>query len=126
MVFIKTLLQACRYVKIIMTCDTLQAHSGSPRTQRQLERHQDFYANEKVSRRAEIEGEKKYSPPLGTTHSMGSGSTLLWSLGFVPDIERGPMPFGPSLFWPMMGSKPGVTGFWIGKFGLFDKPATAN
>ena len=45
-----------------------------------------------------MEGEKKYSPPLGTTHSVGSESVALWSLGFVPTMLRGPRPLGPSLF----------------------------
>ena len=57
-----------------------------------------------------MEGEKKYSPPLGTTHSTGSGSGAFWWLGSAPTILRGPMPPGPKMSWPMMGSKPGRTG----------------
>ena len=36
-----------------------------------------------------MEGEKKYSPPLGTTHSMGKLRNVLWSLGYAPTIQRG-------------------------------------
>ena len=48
-----------------------------------------------------MEGEKKYSPPLGTTQ-VGRGREVLWLAGFVPTIERAPAPLEP-----MMGSKPG-------------------
>ena len=34
-------------------------------------------ANAKVSLSAGIEGEKKYSPPFGTTHSCGKGSSVV-------------------------------------------------
>ena len=84
------------------------------------------HANAKVLRRAGMDGEKKYSPPLGTTHSTGSESVALWSLGFAPDIDRGPIPSGPLLFWPTMGSKPGVTGFWSGNPMSFAQPATMD
>ena len=82
----------------------------------------EFHAKAKVSRSAGIEGEKKYSPPLGTTHSTGRSSVLLWSLGFAPTMVRGPMPLGPLMFWPMMGSKPGNTGDLGGKSTLFAQP----
>lgn len=36
-----------------------------------------------------MEGEKKYSPPLGTTH-VGRLSEVLWLFGFVPIIDRAP------------------------------------
>ena len=78
-----------------------------------------------------MEGEKKYSPPLGTTHSAGSGSVALWSLGFAPTMLRGPIPLGPSPFWPMMGSKPGVGTGGVavclgGKVALFAQPVTKH
>ena len=49
-----------------------------------------------------MEGEKKYSPPLGTTQ-VGRGREVLWLAGLVPTIERAPAPSEP-----MMGSNPGV------------------
>lgn len=48
---------------------------------------------------AAIEGEKKYSPPFGTTQ-VGSCSSVDWLIGFVPTICRGEP-------CPMIGSKPG-------------------
>ena len=60
-----------------------------------------------------MEGEKKYSPPFGTTH-VGRVSEALWLVGFVPTIER-----APAAFWPMMGSNPGDTGLPNIKAGLF-------
>ena len=85
--------------------------------------HQQHHANAKVLRRVGMEGEKKYSPPLGTTHSVGSESVAFWFLGFTPDMERGPIPLGPLLFWPTMGSIPGMTGFSIGNPVSFAQPA---
>ena len=41
-----------------------------------------------VPLRAGMEGEKKYSPPFGTTQSAVKESSLPWVLGFVPDIVR--------------------------------------
>ena len=40
-----------------------------------------------LERSAEMDGEKKYSPPLGTTQ-VGSGKLLAWSLGSVPTMAR--------------------------------------
>ena len=84
-------------------------------------RHCNIQANAKVLRRAGIEGEKKYSPPFGTTHSAGSASVALWFFGSVPDRLRVPLPF-----WPMIASKPGSIGFWIGKPVLFAQPARGS
>ena len=55
-----------------------------------------------------MEGEKKYSPPLGTTQ-VGRGREVLWLAGLVPTIERAPGPLEP-----MMGSNPGfgTPGLW--------------
>ena len=66
-----------------------------------------------------MEGEKKYSPPFGTTHSAVSESSAPWLFGSVPESVR--------MVWldvcPMMGSKPGMTGsFRIGKPVLFAQP----
>ena len=60
-----------------------------------------------------MEGEKKYSPPLGTTQ-VGRGREVLWLAGFVPTIERA----SPELE-PMMGSNPGSTPLPKMKVGLF-------
>ena len=81
-------------------------------------RHCNIQANAKVLRRAGIEGEKKYSPPFGTTHSAGSASVALWFFGSVPDRLRVPLPF-----LPMIASNPGSIGFLIGKTVLFAQPA---
>ena len=65
-------------------------------------------------------GEKKYSPPLGTTQSVGRASSAVCLDGFAPDIVRARGP--PSGAWPMIGSKPGASGFSIGKPGLLAQP----
>lgn len=67
--------------------------------------------------RALIDGAKKYSPPLGTTHSAVKERLLFWLLGsgLVPDITRTP----PALVCPIMGSSPGCTGLLNIKSELF-------
>ena len=65
------------------------------------------------------DGEKKYSPPFGTTHSVARLSVADWLFGSVPDRVRDVM-LVPA--WPMMGSNPGVTGFWGGKPVLLAQP----
>ena len=50
------------------------------------------------------DGEKKYSPPFGTTQ-VGRESEVLWLWGSVPIIER-----VPPATCPMMGSIPEITG----------------
>ena len=45
--------------------------------------------------KAEMEGEKKYSPPFETTKSIGRVMELSCAFGSMPDDERG-LP----LFWP--------------------------
>ena len=60
-----------------------------------------------------IEGEKKYSPPFGTTHCAVRLRFVAWLPGLVPDITRAVgstgTPFsGP--ICPMIGSQPGVMG----------------
>lgn len=53
-----------------------------------------------------MDGEKKYSPPLGTTKSWsGSVMFVVGSLGLVPLICLIP----PPTFCPMIASKPGTT-----------------
>ena len=69
---------------------------------------------------AGIDGEKKYSPPLGTTHSVARDNDADWLLGSVPTNERDVM-FDPA--WPMIGSNPGVTGALGGKPVLLAQPA---
>ena len=64
-----------------------------------------------------MEGEKKYSPPLGTTQ-VGRGREVLWLAGFVPTIERASPELEP-LAEPMMGSNPGATGLPKMKDGVF-------
>jgi len=78
----------------------------------------DELVKAKVPLRAGIEGEKKYSPPFGTTHSVGSVRSIPWLLGFAPVILKSV----GSLVWPIMGSSPGVTGFDGGKSDLFAQP----
>ena len=79
----------------------------------------------KVSLKVEIEGEKKYSPPRGTTQ-MGRSNDSLCKLGLVPDIERvllGSVGF----ICPMIGSIPGSgAGFRGGNVLVFDQPITAT
>lgn len=82
----------------------------------------DELVKAKVSLRAEIEGEKKYSPPFGTTHFLGSVRSVLWLLGFAPDILKS---VGLSI-WPIMGSTPGSTGFFGGNLGLFAQPQAVS
>ena len=84
-----------------------------------LSLHSDYQWRANVLRRTGIEGEKKYSPPFGTTHSAVSESSAPWLFGSVPESVR--------MVWldvcPMMGSKPGTTGsFRIGKPVLFAQP----
>ena len=78
------------------------------------------YAKAKVFLSAGREGEKKYSPPFGTTH-VGRVSEVLWLLGLVPIIER-----APAAFCPMMGSNPETSvprGFPLGgKVGVSAQP----
>ncbi len=75
-------------------------------------------AKAKIALRAGIEGEKKYSPPFGTTHSVGSVTLVPWLLGSTPDIFNS---IGLSV-WPIMGSSPGATGFFGGKLAAFAQP----
>ena len=58
-----------------------------------------------MSLKAEIEGEKKYSPPRGTTH-VGSVNESSGEAGFVPDMERGEV--SPGFNCPIIGSIPGA------------------
>ncbi len=77
--------------------------------------------NANLLRRAGIEGEKKYSPPFGTTHSVGSDRLSFWFLGSVPTRARGPTVF--VFGCPIIASKPGsLIGFWIGNPVLFAQP----
>ena len=79
------------------TSDRVSVHKTPP--------HVVYNAN--LLRRVGIEGVKKYSPPFETTHSVGIARFALWLFGSVPDIVRDP----GSAAWPIIASKPGVTGF---------------
>jgi hypothetical protein len=61
----------------------------------------------KVSSRAGMEGEKKYSPPWDTTHSSGRVNFLaLSSAPLIWTSRNG----SPSFCWPIMASNPGPPG----------------
>ena len=65
-----------------------------------------------------MDGEKKYSPPFGTTHSAGSERVAVWLFGSVPERVR----MARSDCCPMMGSNPGVMGLLMGKPVLSAQP----
>ena len=80
-------------------------------------------ASANVSFSTGIDGEKKYSPPFGTTHCAPRSRLSPWlnGSGSEPLISR----TTPAVFvWPIMASKPGTTGsFWMGNLVLFAQPA---
>ncbi len=81
--------------------------------------HGRLHSNANVFRSAAvIDGEKKYSPPFGTTQSTGSTNDVFVLLGCTPVMERTRMV--STLFCPMMGSKPGTMDcLTMGKLTLF-------
>lgn len=76
----------------------------------------------KTSRRTGMDGEKKYSPPLATTHFWKPRSRVEAVLpGSAPLIDLAPM-LSASTIWPISGSCPGVCVFPGGKVVGFAQP----